>query len=127
MPTVLFNPHAAHPDRAVQAWQILVGKAMNRQTVTYKLLSELMYGKAAAGVLDKVLGHVAFFCQAEGLPPITSIVVGKYGGVPGRAIPVDPDEMDERREETYRYNWYNLYPPTAHELRAAYDARPNVV
>ena len=27
-----FNPHSQHPARAVQAWQILVGKAMNRPT-----------------------------------------------------------------------------------------------
>jgi hypothetical protein len=43
-----FNPHSGHPARAVQAWQILVGRAMNRQTVTYDGLSRLMYGKRAA-------------------------------------------------------------------------------
>jgi hypothetical protein len=74
-------------------------------------------------VLDRILGHVAYFCQAEGLPPLTSIVGGKYGGVPGQAIPVNHDEMDERREETYRYDRYNLYPPSADELKTAYDAR----
>jgi hypothetical protein len=38
-----FNPSSSHAARAVQCWQILVGKAKNRQTVTYKGLSELMY------------------------------------------------------------------------------------
>lgn len=123
MAHVLFNPHATQAVRAVQAWQILVGKAMNRQTVTYELLSNEMFGKNAAGVLDRILGHVAFFCIAENLPPLTSIVVGKYGGVPGAAIPVNPAEMDQRREEVYRYDWYNLSPPTADELKAAYDAQ----
>lgn len=32
------------PNRAHQAWLILVGKAMNRQTVTYKELSEGQHG-----------------------------------------------------------------------------------
>jgi hypothetical protein len=58
-----FNPTAEHPARAVQAWQILVGKAMNRQTVTYEGLSKLMYGKEAAGVLAGILGHIAFYCE----------------------------------------------------------------
>jgi hypothetical protein len=53
-----FNPTAKHPVRAVQAWQILVGKAMNRQTVTYEGLSLLMYRRRAAGVLAQVLGHI---------------------------------------------------------------------
>ena len=49
-----FNPNATSPARAVQAWQILVGKAMNRQTVTYEGLGELMFRRKAAGVLDKI-------------------------------------------------------------------------
>jgi hypothetical protein len=36
-----FNPTSEHPGRAVQAWQILVEKAMNRQTMTYEGLSKL--------------------------------------------------------------------------------------
>src|ERR1700694_2212597 len=55
-----FNPTSEHPARPVQAWQIMIGKAMNRQTVTYEGLSELMYGKQAAGVLAAILGHIAF-------------------------------------------------------------------
>src|SRR5260221_1948731 len=51
-----FSQGAEHPAHAVQAWQILVGKAMNRQTVTYEGLSELMYKKQAAGVLAGILG-----------------------------------------------------------------------
>jgi hypothetical protein len=84
-----FNPSSKHPDRAVQAWQILVGAAMHRQTLTYEGLSVLMYQKKAAGVLDNVLGHVAFYCISNDLPPLTSIVVGKNRGTPGEEIPFD--------------------------------------
>jgi hypothetical protein len=119
-----FNPHASHPARAVQAWQILVGRAMNRQTITYLGLSELMYGKPAPGVLDKILGHVAFYCDAERLPPLTSIVVGKGVGTPGAGIPVNQSDMDARREQVYEKNWYDVYPPSEDELKSAYDARP---
>ena len=43
----VFNPSSPHPARAVQAWQIIVGIAMNRQTITYEGLSRLMYQKKA--------------------------------------------------------------------------------
>ena len=115
-----FNPSSQHPDRAVQAWQILVSGGMNRQTFTYEGLSLLMYGKKAAGVLDKILGHVAFYCIDNDLPPLTSIVVGKGRGTPGRDIPINRDNMDEQRESVYEYDWYNAYPPTASELHEAY-------
>ena len=66
-----YNPSSKHPIRAVQAWMILVGAAMNRQTLTYQGLSQKMYGKSASGVLDKILGHVAFYCEDNELPPLT--------------------------------------------------------
>ena len=116
-----FNPSSSHKDRAVQAWQILVGAAMNRKTYTYEILSIKMYGKKAAGVLDKILGHIAFYCNDNDLPALTSIVVGKGRGTPGRDIPVDQTNMDALREEVYEFDWYNVYPPTAEELHEAFE------
>ncbi|PYQ13178.1 MAG: hypothetical protein DMH00_04695 [Acidobacteria bacterium] len=117
-----FSPRAEMSDRAVQAWQILVGKAMNRQTVTYLGLSRLMYQKDAPGVLDKILGHIAYFCNANDLPPLTSIVVGKGRGTPGNDIPVDLSKIDAERERVYEHDWYDIYSPSRDELRAAYEA-----
>lgn len=111
-----FNPSSNHPDRAMQAWQILVSAAMSRQTLTYSLLSERMYRKKAAGVLDRILGHIAFFCNDNKLPPLTSLVVGKGRGTPGADIPVDPHIIDSERERVYEYDWFDLYPPSAQEL-----------
>ena len=115
-----FNPTAEHPARAVQAWQILVGKAMNRQTVTYEGLSRLMYGKEAAGVLAAILGHIAFYCKDHNIPPLTALVVGKGPGKPGDRIPLDPAKFDEERENVYQYDWYNVYPPSEADLATAY-------
>lgn len=115
-----FNPTAENPVRAVQAWQILVGKAMNRQTVTYEGLSKLMYGKEAAGVLAGILGHIAFYCEDNNIPPLTTIVIEKATGKPGDRIPVDPARIDEQRENVYRHDWYNIYPPSETDLTAAY-------
>jgi len=116
-----FNPSSKHPERAVQAWQILVGAGMNRQTLTYQGLSLLMYRKDAAGVLDKILGHVAFYCIDNDLPPLTSIIVGKGRGTPGKDIPVGHDNLDQDRERVYDFDWYNIYPPTSQELINSFE------
>ena len=118
-----FNPHSPNPFRAVQAWQILVGKAMNRQTVTYEGLSELMYGKKAAGVMANILGHVAFYCIDNDLPGLTSIVVGKRSGEPGEEIPI-AGHADEEREKVYGYDWYDICPPQQSDLTEARARHP---
>ena len=99
-----FNPSSNHPARAVQAWQILIGTGMNRQTLTDKGLSLLMYNRIAAGVLDKILGHIAFYCIDNKLPPLTSIVVGKGRGTPGKDNPIDQSGMDKERARVYTWN-----------------------
>jgi hypothetical protein len=115
-----FNPHSNAPDRAVQAWLILVGCAMNRQTLTYDTLAKMMYRRSAAGVLNKILGHIAFYCKDEGLPLLTSIVVRKKRGAPGGGIPMALARIDSERERVYKTDWFNIYPPTAEELSAAH-------
>jgi hypothetical protein len=119
-----FNPKAKNPARAVQAWQILVGKAMNRQTVTYDGLGELMFRRQAAGVLAHILGHVALYCNDNNLPPLTAIVVSQRG-TPGPGIPIDRTTLDEQREKVYGWDWYNVYPPSEAELAEAYLAHQN--
>lgn len=116
-----FNPSSPHPDRAVQAWLILVSAAMHRQTLTYEGLSVLMYGKKAQGVLDKILGHIAYYCNDNDLAPLTSIVVAKRRGTPGADIPIDLNELDSERERVYATDWYDVYPPTREELHEFYD------
>ena len=86
-PMRLFNPKATRPARAVQAWQILLGKAMNYQRVNYEILGKLMFQGKAEGVLDRILGHVAFYCLDNDLPPLTCIVVNKRTGRSGADIP----------------------------------------
>ena len=117
-----FNPSASHPARALQAWMVLVGYARNRQTLTYETLSRHMYEKEAAGVLAHVLGHVAEYCNANKLPPLTAIVVGKRRGTPGEDIPTDFATLDRDREKVYARNWFDIYPPSEEELAAAYTA-----
>jgi hypothetical protein len=71
-------------------------------------------------VLDQILGHLAFWCIDNGLPPLTAIVVGKRRGTPGADIPIDRATIDEQREKVYDFDWFNVCPPSEAELQAAY-------
>ena len=108
-----------HPERAAQVWQILVAAAMDRRTMTYLGLSELMYGRPASGVLDAILGHVAHFCNEHSLPPLTSIVVNKATGVPGDGIPIE--NLPNVREEVYDFDWFDILAPTPKQLKKSYE------
>ena len=116
--TITFNPHSSQERRALQAWQILISQAMNRQTITYKSLSILMFGNQASGVLGGILGHIAFYCNEYELPPLTAIVVNSTTGLPGDEIPISLD-LNVVREDVYNFDWFNVYPPTEKELKDA--------
>jgi hypothetical protein len=100
-----YNPTSSHSHRAAQAWVILVATAMNRQ-----------YRRNAQGVLDKILGKIAVFCKHE-LPALTTLVVGKSRGTPGKEIPDDRNRIDELREEVYAFDWFDVRPPTPDEIK----------
>ena len=109
-----FNPSSEQSARALQAYQILISSAMNRQTHTYKSLSELMYRKPAQGVLADILGHIAYYCNDNDLPPLTVLVVNEKTGLPGSGIPID-EGLNATRERVFKCDWYDLYPPTVQE------------
>lgn len=93
---------------------------MNRQTLTYLRLSELMYEKPAQGVLDRILGHVAYYCKDNGLPILTCIVVNQGTGLPGQDIPMSLKQLNAERERVYAENWYDIHPPSPKALLAAF-------
>ena len=97
-----FSEVKTHPSRALQAWQILVSSAMNRQTQTYKQLSTHMFG------------------NQNNLPPLTVIVVNSKTGLPGDEIPVSED-LNALREKVYDFDWFDIYPPTEEDLKKAND------
>lgn len=94
---------------------------MNRQTLTYLRLSESMYEKPAQGVLDRILGHVAYYCKENDLPILTCIVVAQVTGLPGRDIPMSRKQLNAERERVYAENWYDIHPPSSRALRVAYE------
>lgn len=103
--------------RGLQIWLILIGKAANRQTMTYGQLAEVL-GFKGAGTMAHMLGHVMFYCQLNNLPPLTVLVVNQETGLPGEGL--IGAELNADRERVFRFKWYDLMPPTPNEFAEAY-------
>lgn len=101
------------PERAVQLWQVLLGAAFNRQTLTYTLLAERV--GLGPNLLAQPLGMIAGYCAMKQLPPLTVLVVQADAGKPasGFGWASDPDFA---REAVYEHEWYKLKPPTAQDF-----------
>lgn len=119
-----FSEIKTQPTRALQIWQILIGKAHNRQTMTYGELADLL-GFKGAGILGGMLAPIMFYCEKHGLPPLSSLVVNQETGLPGEGL-TSPSNLHAEREAVYRYDWYGLYPPTPEEFMEATPARNRV-
>jgi len=87
-----FQKGMSNAERAAQAWTILVGKAANRQTITYGELSDLMdYG---SNHLGGVLGYLKDYCTAYDLPRLPYLVVNKREGKPGGTQETSFEELE---------------------------------
>ena len=94
-------------ERALQIWQVLVGAARNRQTLTYPILGQMidLPARGLGGPLDRVQEH----CRQKGLPPLTVLAVSTQTGHPSAGhAPVTEEGAD--RESVYSFNWYSLEP-----------------
>jgi hypothetical protein len=114
-----FSEVRTNPYRALQLYQILIGLAYNRQTMTYGQLAEVV-GFKGAGVFAAKLGHIMFWCDQEALPPLTVLIVNQETGLPGEGL-TTPEDLHSQREEVFNHPWYDLVPPTVAELEAAFQ------
>lgn len=112
-----FSENSSAPQRALQAWQILISKAANRQTITYIELAKLM-GYTDARPMSQILDPIMKYCDQNGLAPLTALVVSKERGAPGDGLTTVKD-IDADREKVFGYDWYALVPPTPEEFQAA--------
>lgn len=95
-------------ERAMQVWQILVGAAHNRQTLTYGQVAAYLEFEGA-GVLAQILGYIMRHCEAKGLPPLTCLVVNQTTGLPGAGL-TTVENLPADREAVYNKNWFALRP-----------------
>ena len=123
MPEFFSQIHVDVPTRSLQAYLILIGKAANRQTVTYEgMATAFRYddpGKLGRRPVGRSLGPLMQWCKENDLPLLNCLVVSSVSGEPGTDLH-DSDDPEER-EKVYKQDWYDLVPPTVEELRASWD------
>ena len=102
-----------HPERAVQIWHMLIAAARQRQTLTYKIVSEATGAFPAA--LGDILGYLMRWCEREKLPPLTVLVVQTGTGKPGASLLTSADH-DADRERVFEFSWYRVRPPAPADL-----------
>ncbi len=112
-----FNPHSTWSERAVQAWQILIGYAYREETITYDDLSFLMFRVYAPRIMGRILGRIAFYCDANDMPQLNVVAINKATGVPGDGIPLDYHYYEGERKRAFEFDWYDIYTPTAEDLK----------
>jgi hypothetical protein len=95
-------------ERAMQVWQILISAAHNRETLTYGHVAKYLEFEGA-GVLSQILTCIMCYCDAKGLPPLTSLVVNQTTGLPGAGL-TTVEDLPKDREAVYNQNWFALYP-----------------
>ncbi len=110
----IFSDNPSLEGRALQIYQILICKAHNRQLTTYGEIAHLI-GYGGSGVLDRQLGIIMTYCDRNGLPPLTILVVNDETGSPGTGLTTFEDENADRRK-VFKFSWYDLIPPTIEEL-----------
>jgi hypothetical protein len=86
-------------ERAAQFWSILVIAARDQKVLSYRLL-ERMTGLPAFAQAN-TLGRLERYCDNNGFPHLTAIVVSQRYGVPGHLFPgfsaeqKDPEEVSD--------------------------------
>ena len=113
----LLNQNPSRESRAVQIWQILIGKAHNRQTITYGQLAELLVG-SGAGVMAQNLDPIMHFCIQNGLPSLTILVVNANTGSPGEGLKLEGAENSER-EKVFKHKWFDIQVPSEEDFAEA--------
>jgi hypothetical protein len=120
-----FSSNATRQNRARQAYGILVGCAMRKQLISYGELKGLMYPETQGGGAQSVasaIGCILFWCQANGLPLLNSIVINASSsdvwqrGLPGSGCGVDPGDVPAMWARVFDFDWYSIEPPTEEEL-----------
>jgi putative restriction endonuclease len=101
------------PERATQIWQVLVGAARSRQTLTYSMVADLI--GMGAGTLSQSLDLIMRFCARNQLPPLTILVVNQDTGRPSSGL-TTLEELNRDRERVFNHPWLRMLSPREEDL-----------
>ena len=102
-------PTPSREIRTRKAWQVLVARATNRQTITYgELVALIGHPRSARTIGRGDLDPISQYCAENAMPDITAIVVQKRTGRPALVRTVK--DVDAERELVYEYRWFAATP-----------------
>lgn len=107
-------------ERATQIWPVLNLAAVNRQTLTYDLLSRLI-GVPRPG-LGQLLEPIQSYCLLNRLPPLTALVVSSESGLPGAGF-IAAADIPAAHAQVFSYSWSG--PPSREDFEKAVATAPS--
>jgi hypothetical protein len=113
-----FEDESTIATRAYQAYLILICRATNQQTIQYRQLCEKMdFG--IGPILANPLGRIMNWCEREGLPALTALVVEKETGIPSTGLStVRDNDFPAEQQRVFSFDWYSIFPPPLETLEA---------
>jgi hypothetical protein len=110
--------HMKREERALQMWQVLIGAAHNRETLTYAQLADLVgmgHDGTGAVTVSSCLALLMDYCDHNNLPPITILIVNKGTGQPGAGLSTIGD-LNKDREAVFNEEWFKRLPLRTEDL-----------
>lgn len=90
-------------ERAFRAWPILIQRAKQKRTITYKALGDEIGIHHRA--IRYVLSVIQDYCLEEKIPPLTILIVNASGKPGDGFIAYDLRNFDDGLQEVYEFNW----------------------
>ena len=108
------------------AWPVLAKSAKERRIIDYGQLAEAL-GYRTARPTRFALEPIQSLCLEKGWPPLTSIVVSRASGLPGKGFIAWPGDIKEAHEEVFIFNWEKLPRPFPPDHRRRFVPLPNAI
>lgn len=99
--------------RAAAIWEVLISRAAEKSTLTYKSLSEEVNVHHRA--LRHALEVIQDYCQIHKLPHLTALVVNSITGVPGAGNNLGDDQLEKEYQRVFSYKWAAMLNPFSNE------------
>jgi hypothetical protein len=107
------------PATALRLYLILICCAARGETVTYEELGQRAQ-QPGQGLLGPPLDLIAGWCQANGLPALTLLVVETVPGKPSPGVDAArKGDVKSEQDKVREYDWFAIFPPSVAELTPA--------
>lgn len=110
-------------ERAFKAWPVLVQRAKERKTITYKELGEEIGVHHRA--IRYVLSVIQDYCLAEDLPPLTILIVNSSGKPGDGFIAYDLRNFKAGLNEVFDFQWQHHNNPFGFSIEGL--SYPNII